>query len=153
MYAVQGLLAVRLYFLFFLSRRCVKLAVLTASISESLCVMLVMSGSLVVKHCLALIMADVCCFAWRWGGGRPFDSHLRLFWIIGSRSRREGGAAGEVLGNEGVIKQTRLDTPFGFLLENFSGDSCRIRVSVKTSLLKLNSQWTNKTPESFYISW
>lgn len=59
MHAVQGLVAVLLY----KTRLCIKLAVLTACISKSLCVMLVMRGSLVVKHCLLLIMSDICCFA------------------------------------------------------------------------------------------
>lgn len=58
MHAVQGLLAVMLLKI----RPCTKLAVLTAYISKSLCVVLATRGSLAVKHCFLLIMTDICCF-------------------------------------------------------------------------------------------
>lgn len=76
MHAVQGLLAVLLY----KTRPCIKLAVLTACISKSLCVMLAMRGSLVVKQCLLLIMTDICCFASqeRKSTGREFHTHILL---------------------------------------------------------------------------
>lgn len=57
MHAVQGLLVVLLY----KTRPCIKLAVLTACISKSLCVMCTLRGSLLVKHCLLLIMTAIRC--------------------------------------------------------------------------------------------
>ena len=77
MHGVQGPLAVLLY----KTGTCIKLAVLTACISKSLCVMLAMRGGLVVKHCLLLITTDICFFASQErnsrGSGR-FHTHILL---------------------------------------------------------------------------
>lgn len=62
------------------NRPCIKLAVLTACISKSLCATFAMRGSSVVKHFLLLIMTDMHCFASQKrkgrGSSRSFHAHI-----------------------------------------------------------------------------